>query len=207
MTASCTPRTCFLDFRRPFIYAAFGIVLATCACERQEHAAVYPAQSQPVVAAPRRPELTFPAEMRAAAPEISAFLDRFLDAWLNGNYPAYRRLVSRAHTPENRERFELISAATAAVTVEAVDLIETPRLPPPAYLAVFHVELTPDAAERRGESTRKIAIIVFKELEQWKMAAAPAEYQPKAPAPASAPAAPPASAPAPEYPWDEEGDY
>ena len=212
MIAGLATRTRFLSSGRPVFLATVGLVLLACACERQEqsNAPADPDQSRLVVEPPpAAPKLTFPAEIRAAHPEISVFLDRFLNVWLTSDYPGYRRLVSRAHTPEGRERFEMISRATAAITVEIVELLEESRLPSPAYRAVFLVELTPEAAERRGELTRGIAIIIFKELEQWKMAAAPDEFQPAADQPASAPAETPATAPAPaiEYPWDEEGDY
>ena len=199
---------------------ALGVALAVClllpACDRgsngKSNAA---ADSQPATApAQHAPMLVFPAEVRASNPEIAAFLDEFLSTWLSTDYLAYRRLVSRAHTPESRERFELICQATAAVRVDAIEPIESPFYPDRTFRVVFDVELTPEAAERRREVERKIAILVFPELNEWRMAAAPAEYQPeKETPPTTEPAGgesesdtPPPST-APSYPWDEEGDY
>ena len=154
---------------------------------------------------PPPPELMFPTELRVAYPEVSAFLDQFLGAWLAGGYEDYRRLVSRAHTPETRERFEGICEATKAVTVEAIEPVDSPQFPSPAWRAVFDVELSPEHEARRGEKRRKIAIVVFQELGRWRMAT-PADLQPpQEPPPTATSSAPTTSAPS--YPWDEEGDY
>lgn len=203
--------------RRFFLTAlVVGGALTLCiGCERGSEPSSRPASAARPADKPERrpPTLSFPTEIRAAYPEISAFLDEFLNAWLSTDYLGYRRLVSRAHTPESRERFELICEATDAVVVESIELVETRQYPAPTYCAVFHVELTPEAAERRHEEDRKIAILVFPELGEWRMAAAPTEFQPQKeiPPPDSQPTtdATTTSAPtsAPVYPWDEEGDY
>lgn len=211
------------------LHAAAGICIAGLAaiastgCERgsnqadDRNAGVTAANS-----AARRhvPTLVFPTEIRSAQPEIGAFLDEFLNTWLSMDYLGYRRLVSRAHNPESRERFELICEATASVRVELIERVETREYPTPAYRTVFEVELTPEAAQRRREFERKIAILIFPELGEWRMAAAPAEFQPPkeisqldnlaAPEASSSIEEPGASATpasAPSYPWDEEGDY
>jgi len=149
--------------------------------------------------------LTFSAELRAAHPAVSAFLDQFLEAWLARGYEDYRRLVSRAYTPETRERFEGICEATKAVRVEAIEPLDSPQFPSPAYRVVFDVELSPEYEARRGEKRRKIAIAVFQELGRWRMATS-ADLQPaEEPPPTATSSAPTTSAPS--YPWDEEGDY
>lgn len=149
--------------------------------------------------------LTFPTDVRAPHPEISAFLDEVLGTWLAGDYDGYRQFVSRAHTPQNRERFEAICQVTQAITVESIDPVDSPLLPSPAYRVVFNADLSEEHEARRGEKRRKLAIVVFKEVGQWRMATAPAEYQPQVEPPPATNSAPTASAPS--YPWDEEGDY
>ncbi len=151
------------------------------------------------------PALTFPAEVRARHPEVSAFIDEFLGMWLVRDYAGYRRLVSRGCTPESRERFEAIYNATKAVAIESIEPISTPRLPSPAYRVVCKVELTPEQEARMRSKHRKVAILVFKELGNWRMAPAPAEYQPADEPPPATSSTPTTSAPS--YPWDEEGDY
>jgi hypothetical protein len=150
--------------------------------------------------------LTFPNELRAQHPEVSRFLDDFLGAWRTGEYERYRQLVGRAHTPESRERFEAICAATEAVTVVGIEPIDSAQVPPPVFRVVFEVEVSPEREVRPGERRRKVALLVFKELGQWRMAPAPAELQPvEEPPPPATSSAPTTSAPS--YPWDEEGDY
>jgi len=159
--------------------------------------AAQPAQRLPVY------EIT--RGLRMEYPEVVAFLDEFLNTCLVGDYAGYRHLVSRAHTPESRERFDAIYQATEAVAVESVELIDVPRIPPPVYLVISAVELDPQQKIKLRETHRKIAILVFKEGEAWRMAPAPAELQPKDEPPPTTTSAPTTSAPA--YPWDEDGDY
>jgi hypothetical protein len=91
------------------------------------------------------------------------------------------------------------------VTVETIEPIEVPRLPSPAYRVVSTVELDPQQQAKLRETQRQVAILVFKEGEDWRMAPAPAELQPRSqPSPATT-SAPTVSGPT--YPWDEEGDY
>ncbi len=155
-------------------------------------------------AAPRT-ALTFTPDVRTLHPEISAFLDEVLGTWLAGDYEGYRRFVSRAHTPETRERFDAIREVTEAITVESIEPLESPQVPSPAYRVLLSAELSAEHEARRQEKRRQLAIVVFQEVGQWRMATAPAEYQPRDEPPPATSSAPTTSAPA--YPWDEEGDY
>lgn len=161
--------------------------------------------SPPAKPEQRLPTLTFPHEVRAAYPEVSAFLDEFLNTCLVGDYAGYRRLVSRAYTPESRERFDAIYQAIEAVTIESIEPIEILRVPPPVYRVTSTVELNSQERAQLRETHRKIAILVFREGDNWRMAPAPAEYQPGEEPPPATSSAPTTSAPS--YPWDEEGDY
>ena len=154
---------------------------------------------------PRAPLLKFAADLRAPFPDVSAFLDRFLHTCQAGDYAGYRRLVSRASIPETRERFEAMYHAVETVTVESIESVETSAIPPPVYRVVTSVEFTPQPQSRPRQRQRKVAILVFKEENNWVMAPAPRELQPQDELPPTTTSAPTASAPA--YPWDEEGDY
>jgi hypothetical protein len=151
------------------------------------------------------PRVAFPRELRTEFPEISSFLDEFLGTCLVGDYAGYRRLVSRSFRPETRERFDAIYQAVRGVTVESIEKVDLPRLPPPVYLVVSDVELSAERSARLGESHRRIAILVLKELDRWRMAPAPAALQP-ADEESTATASAPATTSAPSYPWDEQGD-
>lgn len=156
-------------------------------------------------APPHLPTYQIASELRAQHAEVVAFLDEFLNTCLAGDYAGYRLLVSRTCAPESRERFEAIYHATLAVVVELIEQIEIASIPPPVYLVVSSVELDPQQQVRLRETQRKIAILVFKEDGQWRMAPAPPELQPAEKSPPTPTTAPTSSAPA--YPWDEEGDY
>jgi hypothetical protein len=192
--------------------AGAGVLLVAllCGCDgRGEAASASKAATQPAEPAAesrrRLPTLTFPTRLRTQYPEVGAFLDEFLNTCLVGDYVGYRRLVSRAHTPESRERFAAIYEATQAVTVETIEPIDVPQVSPPVYRVVATVALSPQQQARLRETNRKVAILVFKEGEDWRMAPAPARLQPHEPPPPTTTSAPAASAPS--YPWDEEGDY
>jgi hypothetical protein len=178
-----------------------------CGCDRSESSPPAGTAAPPASAVEPPPltALTFPAEVRAPHPEISAFLDEVLGTWLAGDYEGYRRFVSRARTPESFERFEAIRDVTEALTVDSIEQVNVPQLPSPAYRVVLSAELSKEYEARRREKRRTLAIVVFKEVGEWRMAVAPAEYQPPDAPPPATSSAPTTSAPS--YPWDEEGDY
>ncbi len=166
-----------------------------------------PEQKETVPAPPKeqRPTYKFMPGLREEHPEVSGFVREFLETCLAGNYEDYRKLVSRAANPESKERFQAIYYTIKSVTVETIEVVELPGLPPPAYLVVSTVDFHPDRkVSVRAGANRDIAILVLKEEGRWRMVPAPAELQPeeKHPATASAP-----TTSAPHYPWDEDGDY
>ena len=113
-------------FFREQIGLPVALLLIGCVvgCERDARTSEQASESPTTQAAdtqPNVPLLTFPAEVRAPYPEASAFLDEFLSVWLRADYQGYRRFVSRAHTPESRERFQAICNVTEAVEVLAID--------------------------------------------------------------------------------------
>jgi hypothetical protein len=192
--------------RCTFTVGMMGGLLLGCDRGESSPPADIPETPEPTAKAPPPlTALTFPAELRASYPKVSTFLDEILGAWLAGDYEGYRRLVSRAYAPEPRDRFEAIRDVTEAVTVESIEPVETTQLPNPAYRVVLSAELSAEHQARRGEKRRKLAIVVFKESGQWRMATAPAAHQPQNEPPPATSSAPTTSAPA--YPWDEEGDY
>ena len=66
------------------------------------------------------------------------------------------------------------------------------------------VEINPQQQAKLRETHRRVAILVFKEGEDWRMAPAPTDLQPLD-QPLATTSAPTTSAPG--YPWDEDGDY
>lgn len=186
------------------VLRALIVVLALTGCDSRP--AGEQSKAEESVEPPKPlPRVAYSRELRGQYPEISAFLDEFLSTCLVGDYAGYRRLVSRAFAPETRERFDAIYQAVEAVSVESIEQVDVSRLPPPVYLVVSNVELSAERRVKSRETHRTAAILVFKELDRWRMAPAPAALQPTEDEPEPTASAPTTTAPS--YPWDEEGDY
>ena len=156
-----------------------------------------------------RPEFSIPIELRTDAPEAADFVDRFLSLCLNGDYTGYRRLVSRTTTPESKQRFQAIYLGLKLVTVESIERI-TPRkksrLPAEVYRVVTNLEVRPSSRLEQRGIRRRIAILVFKEHDEWRMIPAPQRWQPVEEQPA-APQEPTEDEPEEaDFPWDEDVD-
>ncbi len=157
-----------------------------------------------------RPEYTIPIELRTAQPEAAAFVDHFLSVCLGGDYTGYRRLVSRTHKAESKERFEAMYLGVKSLTVEIIELIPPPgkrsRLPAETFRVVSKLEVRPDSRlEQRGVMPR-IALLIFKEQGEWRMIPAPKRWQPKEESPGPVEDAGDDEPEEPDFPWDEDVD-
>jgi hypothetical protein len=151
-----------------------------------------------------KPEYAFAPGLEEQYPRVTAFLRSFMETSLAGDYAGYRRMVSRLADPESRSRFETVLNALQKLTIESIEEVDLEQVPAPAYRVVSRVEFLPHhkVTLRRGDNSR-VAILVFEEDGELRMAPAPAEHQPSAdePEPTSGPTT------APSYPWDADGDY
>jgi hypothetical protein len=151
-----------------------------------------------------KPEYAFVPGVEEQYPQVAAFLRRFMETSLAGDYAGYRRMVSRLADPESRSRFETILNAMQKLTIESIEEVELPQVSGTAYRVVSRVEFLPHhkVTLRRGDNSQ-VAILVFEEEGELRMAPAPAEHQPAADEAGST------SGPttAPSYPWDADGDY
>jgi hypothetical protein len=185
-----------------------ALVGALPGCERGDTPAKRPApaagsdQVEPMAA---KPEYTVAAGLEEKYPQVVDFLRRFMETSLAGDYAGYRRMVSRAADPESRTRFEKILNSLRTLTIESIEETDLAQLPQPTYKVLSRVEFLPDhkVALRRGDNSR-VAILVFEEEGELRMAPAPSEVQPAADEPGTASG--PATS-APSYPWDAGGDY
>ena len=152
-----------------------------------------------------KPEYAFAPGLEDEYPDVVAFLRRFMETSLAGDYAGYRRLVSRAADPESRTRFEKVLNSLRSLSIESIEEIEIAKVPAPTYLVIGLPEFLPGqkVALRRGTNSR-IAILVFPEEGELRTTFAPSSFQPapEETQPASAPAAS-----APSYPWDQDADY
>ena len=194
------------------------VLTALAGCNRKPKPAkpAAPAANEDDVDPPAaKPEYSFAAGLEQAYPEVVGFLRHFLATSLVGDYSGYRRLVARAVgprtvDPESRGRFEKILYSLRALTVESIEPLDLRAVPPPLYLVTARAEFDPSrrVALRRGSNNR-VAILVLKEDDEWRMAPAPEDLQPRS-ATESASAAngtTQPAAPEPNYPWDRNGDY
>ncbi len=156
-----------------------------------------------------RPEYTIPIELRTAEPEAAAFVDRFLSVCLGGDYTGYRRLVSRTHKAESKERFEAMYLGVKSLTVEIIEPIhpgKRSRLPAETFRVVSKLEVRPDSRlEQRGIMPR-IALLIFREQGEWRMIPAPERWQPQEEAPQAVEDAYDDEPAEPDFPWDEDID-
>jgi hypothetical protein len=190
------------------IAVTVGLLLAFMAlpgCERSKNSATPEQRSDETVPPPAAPpDYKFAAGLREQYPEASAFVREFLETCLAGNYTDYRKLVSRKRNPESKERFQTIYYAIKTVTVTSIAPVTVRDLPPPVYRVVSEIEFLPEHNVKLRDRQRNIAILVFQEDGQWRMAPAPGKLQPPEEGAASEPAS--QETPPPEYPWDQEGD-
>ncbi|MBU0639378.1 MAG: hypothetical protein KKB50_10985 [Planctomycetes bacterium] len=190
-----------------------GLLIALCAatppgCDRGDVPAGNPDTSshRELVEPPAvQPEFAFARGLRDDYPEVSDFVREFLLTCLAGDYTGYRQLVSRTRTPESKERFQAIFHAIRSVTVETIEPLDIPALPQPTFLVISTVDFLPEHKVKLRKKHEKIAILVFPEDDQWRMAPAPADFQPDDQPPATTTTAPTSTAR--HYPWDANGDY
>ena len=153
------------------------------------------------------PTFSFAAGLREEFPEATGFVHEFLQTCLNGDYSGYRKLVSRRREPEGLDRFTAIYHAIRVVRVESIERIPVPQVSDAVYRVVTAAEFQPGSRVSLRARNRSVAILVFQENGQWRMAPAPAALQPDDdPETAADPETTTAPA-APDYPWDDDGDH
>ena len=207
---------------RALIATAAIMLLAAAGCNRSESKKAKKADAS-ADAAPARPAVlpqyrfTDPT-LETKFPDAAAFVREFLESCLAGDYPAYRKLVSRYEDPQRREQFDKLATNLKRIEVESIaelgeaELRAVPRpvgvdLSPPAYLVISAIEFAnPDAAVALRYRNRKLAILVFREEGQWRMRPAPSKMQPREPQSGEQRVADDLGPPTPDYPWDRDGD-
>lgn len=188
--------------------AAVALLLACVwGCERAADTDSYPTTQAfaRVEPAPEMPRYAFEPRLEAEYPRVIAFLRRFMETSLAGDYGGYRRMVSRTVDPESSNRFKAILDSLRSLTVEAIEPLELRQLPGPAWLVTTRVHFRPDGKVhlRRGDDSQIRIVVVEEELEL-RMLMAPGELQSQVED--DGPTSEPAST-APSYPWDADTDY
>lgn len=151
----------------------------------------------------RLPSYEFAPELASVAPEVRDFVRVFLETCYSGDYAGYRQLVARTVTPETQARFESMYHAIDAVRVETIDSVRLPGVDGEVFRVICDVRLNPDAKRAVRTPERKLAILVFREEGELRMAPAPPELQPHARPTTSQPEEESPEA-EPYFPWDAD---
>ena len=195
------------------IWALVALV-AILGCERQSSELPPPPTTQPASApttgpAPM-PRATYRFAPQVAAqcpPDLTRFIREAMQTMLLGEYADYRGLISRARTPETEERFSVIQEALRSVEVTAIEEVELPNAPPPTYRILTAFEFDPESMAAHKLESRELAILVFKEGDQWRLMIAPPALQPTRAEATTTQSTTQATQPTPDYPWDDDEDY
>lgn len=192
---------------RALVTAALALGCAV-GCERSPSGSSEPPRQPREIIPPseRPPVYTFAPGLEREYPDTVAFVRSFLDICLAGDYTAYRGLVARSRQPEPRERFEAIYRAMRTVHITDIEPVVLRDLPSPAFRVVTAVEFDPEARVALRGANRDVAILIFREGDDWRMLPAPAGLQPGN-EPAETEDSDAVSAPAVSYPWESDGDF
>jgi hypothetical protein len=184
------------------IIAAVAALAFVLGCERKPARA--PA-TQP--APPPRATYALPPELEQKYPEPARFVRQALETVVTGDYPAYRRLLAAARTPESEERFALIQRALRAIDVVSLEPLTNPNVPQPAYRAVAAFEFDPASRAATKLESRRLAILIFQENGAWRLDFAVGALRAEAAGTTSAPTTTQADN-LPDYSsWRDNADY
>lgn len=153
----------------------------------------------------KRPAYTIPRPLLNEHAEVGRFVIHFLETCYAGDYQGYRNLVGRAFNPESEERFKAIYEAIESVVVDSIEPVRVPEVPPPAYLVISSVTFDPEHKVALRRPNRKLAMLVFREEDEWRMAPAPPQLQPQEEFEPSAATSSAPAEPETHYPWDADG--
>jgi len=117
-----------------------------------------------------KPEIIFPKAAHSTDESLNAFLQRFTEVCLAGEYDQYRLLVSRQIKPVSKQQFERTYRRVEYVEITKLrNLPKISELPYPLWLvaSTVHVRLPTE------EPVRHLQVLIFKEDDKWVMAPAP----------------------------------
>jgi hypothetical protein len=195
---------------RPVALALSAFLLALSGCSREDPADSEPLEPTRVFVTPpaQPPRYELAADFNNQHPDVLEFVQRFLETCLAGDYSGYRELVSRAVTPLSQDRFVKVYHGIRLVTIESVALLpKSPARSDDMYYVITRIAFDPDSKISLRRESERVAILVFREGNDWRMAPAPADLQPQDAKPADDDQADSNEPPLPDYPWDRDVDY
>jgi hypothetical protein len=137
------------------------------------------------------PKIYFPPECQQSDPSLNAFIDSVLDLCRRGDYDKFCNLFGASEVPPTYDDFKRIWQGVREISVRSV---HAGRPDKGEYFVHAIVKLRKADGEKRTQ--REIVVRVFRELEQWRISAAPKEIVRKVLTADSQPASGPAERPA-----------
>lgn len=127
-------------------------------------------------------ELLFPDALRVADDSVNQFVRTALTQCAKGKYEAFRALWSARRDPISRGEFEEGWHAVHRIEVKGLQkvLLESDpnaKASEPVYVLLVEVALDEAARVGQREPLREIVLMLVKEHDQWRLAAAPKEMR------------------------------
>lgn len=130
-----------------------------------------------------RPVTYFPRDTRTRDTEVDRFIDHVLTICEKGDYDGFRQAFGTAYQAPSPEEFARVWHGVEEIRVEVI--YEEPA-DPPRYFVYGHVRFREE--DRRGRVDRPFVIMLFREVDRWRLAPAPSEIVARIMAQATQPA-------------------
>jgi hypothetical protein len=121
-----------------------------------------------------RPKTYFPPEWQQPDKTINDFILKVLDTCHRGDYDKFCQFMATTETPPGQENFSKIWHVVGDITVRSVR--SDGKTPPSYYVHAIAKLRRPDAQKR---TQRNLIVRVFKEMDQWRIAAATQDVERK----------------------------
>lgn len=143
------------------------------ACRREES----PRKETPAEPQPSRASIIFPETLRVADEDVNVFVRTTLAQCAGGDYDAFRTLWTAKQDPISREEFQEGWHAVDRIEVQGLQkaLLELEEGAPrqTVYVMLVVVSLDPTRKAGKREPLREIVLMIVREHDQWRLAAAP----------------------------------
>lgn len=149
------------------------MLAAHLACRREEK----PPPEIHAEPQPSRARLIFPESLRVADEDVNVFVRTALTQCAGGDYDAFRKLWTAKQEPISRDEFLEGWHAVDRIEVQGLQkaLLEIEEGAPrePVYVLLVVVSLDPTRKAGKRDPLREIVLMIVREHEQLRIAAAP----------------------------------
>ena len=159
-----------------------GVVIVTCVFAAASCRQESPSSKPTSAAVEVKTELTFPESLRVTDESVNNFVRAALTQCASGDYEAFRGLWTAKQEPIARAEFNEGWHAVNRIEVRALEKVllatgEDAKATQPVYVLAARVELDPAARVGKREPVREIVLMLVRENDQWRLAAAPKDMR------------------------------